>query len=1004
MPEPLAKLGKYQIVEEIGRGGMGAVYKGHDPFLNRTVAIKLLAPHLVWEKDFVERFLREARAVAQLHHPNIINIHDVGQDGNNYYFVMAYLPGGSLKQIIAQKGRLAPADVLPLLRQLADALDYAHGKGLVHRDVKPVNMMFDERGQAILTDFGIVKAVEESRLTSTGASIGTPHYMAPEQVLGQEVTGIVAFEMLTGRVPFDADTTTAILFKQVNEAPPSVTTRCPDLPTAVEPVLNRALAKSPADRYASCGEFVTALQQALALPQPTVSAPLPTVRMQAPAPAPAAAPTPQRKVPSWAWIAGGLAVLACLVVASVLIGGTALLGSKWKSATPTSAIAIRPTDVPVSTQALPPTPTRTTSPVPTVTRSQLVPTRTPTAQAAPPSTPSVSVRFVQSSTLDKGGKQVGWSPDGKLIALASDKLYVYDAQTLSQVRAIGPSGSVSGFAFSPDGTILAVLTNEVKLYDVATGSELRTLPQTRISSGAASGYFLAFSPDGKTLAVVIDKTVKLFEVASGREAGLIITQDSAYAIAFMPDGKFLVAGGWSSLKLWDVASGQEVQNLGERLPGVNKLALARDGTRLAAGTTTGAIQLREPLTGRELGALSGHQGIINGLTFSPDGKLLASASGDVTVKVWDVASGVELQTLIGHVRDAQGVAFSPDGRQLATTAQDGTTLLWSASTGAAAASTATPTRAPARPTPTRLPLAASAISPDNAGKVAQASVLDKGGKQVAWSPDGKLLALASDKVYLYNGATLEPVRTIGQGTWMNGLTFSPDGTILAVLAGEVKLYDTATGGELRTLARTQTNTGLASGYFLSFSPDGATLAVVVEKTVKLFDVASGREMSMLIVKDGASAIAFAPDGRTLAVSSWSGGVQLLDTTDEQNTRSLSNQMSAHRLVFSPDGSKLAVSTLSAAPILLWETLSGRELPSPAGHKDTVNSLAFSPDGRVLASASNDVTIKLWDVASGRELATLKGHTNSVQDVVFSPDGARLVSTAQDGTTRVWEVK
>ena len=161
-------LGKYQISEEIGRGGMGAVYKGYDPLLDRTVAVKILAPHLVWEQAFLERFLREARAAARLQHPNIIPVHDVGQEGDNYYFVMAYLPGPSLKQLIAQKGRLAPAEALSILRQLASALDYAHSKGLIHRDVKPANVMFNEQGQAVLTDFGIVKAAAESRLRGRG--------------------------------------------------------------------------------------------------------------------------------------------------------------------------------------------------------------------------------------------------------------------------------------------------------------------------------------------------------------------------------------------------------------------------------------------------------------------------------------------------------------------------------------------------------------------------------------------------------------------------------------------------------------------------------------------------------------------------------------------------------------------------------------------------------------------------------------------------------------------
>jgi serine/threonine protein kinase len=276
MSTMLSSLGKYQIIEEIGRGGMGVVYKGYDPSLKRTVAIKLLAPHLIWEKEFVERFERESRAAAQLDHPNIIHIFDVGQEGSRHYLVMSYLPGPSLKQFLGQKGRLTPTEALPLLRQLANALDYAHGKGLVHRDVKSANVMFNELGQAVLTDFGLVKAAQESKLTSYGAFMGTPQYMAPEQAKGENVDaradqyalGIITFEMMTGQVPFDADTTPAILYKQVNDPPPAVTALCRDLPPAIEPVLSRALAKLPASRYASCSEFVKALEQAL---QPVAS-------------------------------------------------------------------------------------------------------------------------------------------------------------------------------------------------------------------------------------------------------------------------------------------------------------------------------------------------------------------------------------------------------------------------------------------------------------------------------------------------------------------------------------------------------------------------------------------------------------------------------------------------------------------------------------------------------------------------------------------------------------
>jgi serine/threonine protein kinase len=182
----LQALGKYRIQQELGRGAMAIVYRGYDPDLGREVAIKVLPPHMAGQAGLVERFLREARSAARLKHPNIVTIYDVGQDGDHYYFVMEYLEGMELGDYIQRRGPLPLDEVVGIVRPLAAALDYAHRSGVVHRDIKPGNIVIGAQGEPKLTDFGIARATEEARLTSTGAIVGTPQYMAPEQARGQE--------------------------------------------------------------------------------------------------------------------------------------------------------------------------------------------------------------------------------------------------------------------------------------------------------------------------------------------------------------------------------------------------------------------------------------------------------------------------------------------------------------------------------------------------------------------------------------------------------------------------------------------------------------------------------------------------------------------------------------------------------------------------------------------------------------------------------------------------
>jgi len=276
------QFGQYQIISQIGQGGMGSVYQARDTRLAREVAIKILPPDLARDGEFVQRFIREANTAAGLDHPNIIAIHNVGTQDNLHYIVMRLAQGETLNELIRQSGALSLARALKIVEQLADALNYAHQRQIIHRDIKPANIMVGDNDRVTLMDFGIAKPIS-SKLTRAGTMIGTPEYMSPEQFTGALVDsradlyalGIVAYEMLTGCLPFSGDTPLTVSHKQVNEPPPSLRQYNPQIPIEVEQVIMRCLAKRPQERYQSANELSQALRAAVLGGGPAAPAPSP---------------------------------------------------------------------------------------------------------------------------------------------------------------------------------------------------------------------------------------------------------------------------------------------------------------------------------------------------------------------------------------------------------------------------------------------------------------------------------------------------------------------------------------------------------------------------------------------------------------------------------------------------------------------------------------------------------------------------------------------------------
>ena len=674
-------IGKYQIIEELGKGGTAVVYRGLDVDLARNVAIKVMLPNRQESVKSLRRFTLEARKLAQMSHPNIVMVWDYGEYNNVPYLVMEYIPGGTLQE---QMNRVySVKEAANLLIPVGNALHYAHQKArIVHRDIKPSNILFNDSGQPLITDFGIAKLIdaEESQgITGTGVLIGTPTYMSPEQIQGKTIDarsdvyslGVMFFEMVTGHKPYTANTPIEVSLKHVNDPIPRPRQYQKDISPDAEVVIMKAMAKKPEDRYADMAAFVSAMEDLLSgkkqrgKPGKTATS----------SEEPSEQPTKKKQMPVW------LIVVPVLLVA-LGVAGFLLRSNGQASTAPTSlpvAETTLPTDLPGTPQ---PVPTATIAPqlTPTVQITAVAPTATPVeSPTAVPKTvdaldASITDLIIELGRIEKISViDLDWTQDGKWIVNAgSNSLSLIDPITMKSSDSLTLSNAIPSKMFvSDDSSLIGLLiNNQIRLYGVDPFEYKKTIT---LSTSASN---IAIAHGNKLLAAsMFDNRVLLIDIETGSVVSNLRSNYGGWGVAFSPDGEWVASGTSQGALLWESQTGIWHPISTGQSDLIKTVVFSNDG-RIVAGGAKGKIYLWDVETGNQIMMLEGFFDTVNSLRFSPDDSLLLAATKDGLVQVWDPNTAELLAELKNHKSEVFKAVFSPGGDLIASGANEGIIRLW----------------------------------------------------------------------------------------------------------------------------------------------------------------------------------------------------------------------------------------------------------------------------------------------------------------------------------------
>lgn len=961
--------GDYELLEQIAHGGMGVVYKARQVSLNRLVALKMIrAGELANEKEIV-RFRAEAEAAANLDHANIVPVYEVGEHAGRQYYTMKLVEGGNLSQR-SSECRIREAGwqkwAAGLLSKVAAAVHYAHQRGILHRDLKPGNILLDRQGQPQVTDFGLVKRVQaDAGMTVSGAILGTPQYMAPEQASGRKALttaadtyslGAILYELLTGRPPFQGASTLETLLQVREQEPPSPRALNAAVDRDLETICLKCLEKDPARRYGSANALAEDLQRFLT-GEPIWARP---------------ATTPERVVK---WVRRKPA-LALAITGGVAVGLVGLFGILWelqrtRQESIHAQINAYEADMNLTQQALNEN---------NLGRAVELLDRHRPAQGQQ-DLRGWEWRYLwkrcQSDEratvahLSNAVAVLEFSPDGTVMASGGHDGLVrfWDPKSWNEIRHLQFGGWVRSLAFSPDSRLLAVrsLDGQISVWDWKKEQRLLAFPWAQWLHGGA----VAFTPDSSAL--IVGGAAGVIEVRSLPD-GRTLHRLPGYAgwvrsLRLSRDGRLLAALGENSARLWDTTTWelQKTLTVSDNPFGLARASFSPDGQLLLTCGWEPVVKLWNVSSGERVAELSGHVATVVAAAFSPDGKVVASASADQTIRLWDVGKREEIARLQGHENEVWALAFAPDGRTLVSGGEDGAIKLWDVSRHMRAESF--------------LPFAPGIFAGD-------------------MSPHGRAVTVEfSDRIEVWDTFKREKLAVIPYqgGALFHDIQPASDDRTMAWGQddGCVKVFSLQPFRELMDF----TNHAEAISA-VALSRDGKLLASAdFGGLVIVQDWAARREWARWKIFAGFSRVAFSPDAQMVASGSEDGAVQLWNLPDGSPLATLhSHSITVSALSFSQDGRFLATGSWDST-VKLWDVHSRQLLSTLRGCRLGVFGLDFSPDGLRLAVGTGEGSIKIIDRATWQEVMTLKGHSYAIR-LAFVPDGKTLVSASFDGI-RYW---